>query len=96
MPTQTECMEMQKQLKEIQKLKPAGDAPFAHIAGKAYPPYPRTKIAYYEIMQRTINEQQNKGYYEGRHEAIREHTQSEFHKVVDALCIVAIKLAEKS
>lgn len=65
------------------------------INAKSYPPYPKTKTAYYNILQNQISASHNRGYYEGRQEAINQERESLFNRVVNALCKTSIKLAEK-
>lgn len=65
------------------------------INSKSYPPYPRTKTAYYNILQDQINSSHNRGYYAGRQEAINQERDSLFNRTVDALIKVSIALAER-
>ena len=101
MPTKRERKAIQIQLKQIKEFQreqilKKNDENMAALPAHTYPPYPRTKQAFHIIIQRERNDNENKGYYAGRQEAIKEHMNSQFDKLVDALCIVAKKLAEKS
>jgi membrane-bound lytic murein transglycosylase B len=68
----------------------------AHINVNAFPPYPKTKQAFYTLIQQERSNSNNKGYTEGRNNTIKEYERSQSYKVLDALCKVSVKLAEKS
>lgn len=73
----------------------ADQAKIEEISPFAYPPYPKTKTAYYEILQRAINKAKVQGYNEGR-ETTKEHYQEAIlNKLINALCKVSTALAER-
>lgn len=88
-------IEKLKRLHNADTAQSPGDRTPAGISTVAYPPYPRTKIAYYNIIQDQINSSHTRGYYAGRQEAINQERDSLFNRTVDALIKVSIALAER-
>ncbi len=65
------------------------------ISPEAYPPYPRNKLAYINVMQTAINKANVRGYDEGRKDS-RERCQEDIlNKMINALCKESTALAER-
>lgn len=73
-----------------------GDQAIAEISEKAYPPYPRTKKAYIEILQRAINKAENEGYERGYRNGKEYFLNFKAERYGEALCKLVNKLTEKS
>ena len=67
----------------------------ATISPYAYPPYPRTKTAYYNIMQDAINIANARGYDSGVAHSRERHREDIHNKLLEALCKASTALAER-
>lgn len=88
-----------KQLRDLHTADTAqspGDRTVAGISATAYPPYPRTKTAYYNIMQDATNRANARGYDEGIRNSRERYQEDILNKLINALCKTATKLAERS
>jgi len=65
------------------------------ISTKVYPPYPRNKLLYYDIIQTAINKANAAGYEEGLKTARERCQEDTLNKMIKALCIVSTALAER-
>lgn len=73
-----------------------GDEVLAEVSEKAYPPYPRTKKAYIEILQRAMNKAENEGYERGYRNGKEYFLNFKADKYGIALCKLIDKFMEKS
>jgi len=71
---------------------PTDELTIAGISTKAYPPYPRTKRAYYEILQTAINKANAAGYEAGREAGKVYILETRANKYADTICKLVDKL----
>jgi len=83
---------MRKQLEVDQVDATIGDKLTSGISARAYPPYPRTKLAFYNIIQETINKANAAGYEQGYKNGREYNLETRANRYAEAICKLVDKL----